>query len=203
MSTRFERFSERARRALTLAQEEAQRFNHNYIGTEHLLLGILDEGEGVAAKVLGTLAGDLAALRAAVEARITPGEEPVQQEIGLTPISRRAIELAVDEARRLNQIGTEHLLLGLARLERGMAVEVLRDLGLTLDRIRAETARILPAQATIRSAAAPLSPGHATLSRDPVDIAHVPRELVPLYTLVLRAARGEGRCAVRRQGRRT
>ena len=108
---RFDRFTDRARKVLTLAQDEAQRFNHNYIGTEHLLLGLVREGEGVAAKVLENLNVELAKVRQAVEFIIGRGERPVLGEIGLTPRSKKAIELAIDEARRLgpNYHGTEDL----------------------------------------------------------------------------------------------
>src|SRR6478752_7419703 len=117
MSDRFEKFTERARKVLTLAQEEAQRFNHNYIGTEHLLLGLVREGDGVAAKVLNNLGVELSKVRSAVEFIIGRGEKSVAGEIGLTPRAKKVIELAVEEARRLNHsyIGTEHLLLGLVR----------------------------------------------------------------------------------------
>ena len=98
-SSRFEKFSERARRVLTLAQEEAQRCNHNYIGTEHILLGLVRETEGVVARVLINLGIDLNKVRAAVEFIIGRGENPVEGEIGLTPRAKKVIELAVDEAR--------------------------------------------------------------------------------------------------------
>ena len=133
MPSRFEKFSERARRVLSLAQEEAQRFNHNYIGTEHILLGLVRETEGVAARVLSNLNVELVKVRSAVEFIIGRGERPTPGEIGLTPRAKKVIELAVDEARRLNHhyIGTEHLLLGLVRqlhhaADRGFAVHPLR-----------------------------------------------------------------------------
>ncbi len=145
MSSRFEKFSERARRVLTLAQEEAQRFNHNYIGTEHILLGLVREGEGVAARVLANLGVELSKVRAAVEFIIGRGERPITGEIGLTPRAKRVIELAVDEARRLNHnyIGTEHLLLGLLREGEGVAAGVLESLGVSLEKVRTEVTRIL------------------------------------------------------------
>src|SRR6266436_4217021 len=113
----FDRFTERARNVMQLAQEEAQRLQHNYIGTEHLLLGLVREGEDVAAKVLMSLDVDLEKVRKAVEDIIGRGDRVVLGEIGLTPRAKKVIELAVDEARRLNHhyIGTEHLLLGLLR----------------------------------------------------------------------------------------
>ena len=145
MGSRFEKFSERARRVLSLAQEEAQRFNHNYIGTEHILLGLVRETEGVAARVLSGLGVELTKVRSAVEFIIGRGEKPTQGEIGLTPRAKKVVELAVDEARRMNHtyIGTEHLLIGLLREGEGVAAGVLESLGVTLDKVRAETHRIL------------------------------------------------------------
>ena len=145
MGSRFEKFSERARRVLSLAQEEAQRFNHNYIGTEHILLGLVRETEGVAARVLANLGVDLNKVRSAVEFIIGRGERPAQGEIGLTPRAKKVVELAVDEARRMNHtyIGTEHLLIGLLREGEGVAAGVLESLGVTLDKVRSETHRIL------------------------------------------------------------
>ena len=145
MADRFDKFTERARRVLTLAQEEAQRFNHNYIGTEHLLLGLVREGDGVAAKVLANLGVELNKVRSAVEFIIGRGDRSSVGEIGLTPRAKKVIELAVDEARRLNHhyIGTEHLLLGLVREGEGIAAGVLESLGVNLERVRAETTRIL------------------------------------------------------------
>ncbi len=145
MADRFDKFTERARRVLTLAQEEAQRINHNYIGTEHLLLGLVREGDGVAAKVLANLGVELSKVRSAVEFIIGRGDAGSKGEIGLTPRAKKVIELAVDEARRLNHhyIGTEHLLLGLVREGEGIAASVLESLGVNLEKVRAETTRIL------------------------------------------------------------
>lgn len=145
MPSRFEKFSERARRVLSLAQEEAQRFNHNYIGTEHILLGLVRETEGGAAKVLANLNVELAKVRSAVEFIIGRGERPTPGEIGLTPRAKKVIELAVDEARRLDNhyIGTVHLLIGLMREGEGVAAGVLESLGVTLEKVRGETNHIL------------------------------------------------------------
>ena len=150
MASRFEKFSERARRVLSLAQEEAQRFNHNYIGTEHILLGLVRETEGVAAKVLAALNVELVKVRSAVEFIIGRGERPTPGEIGLTPRAKKVIELAVDEARRLSHhyIGTEHLLIGLMREGEGVAAGVLENLGVSLDKVRHETNRILSQSAS-------------------------------------------------------
>jgi len=145
MSSRFEKFSEKARKVLSLAQEEAQRFNHNYIGTEHILLGLVKESDGAAARILISLSLELNKVRSAVEFIIGRGERrPSPGEIGLTPRAKKVIELAVDEARRLNQqfIGTEHLLIGIMREGEGVASGVLESLGLTLDKIRSEATRI-------------------------------------------------------------
>ena len=145
MASRFEKFSERARRVLTLAQEEAQQLNHNYIDTEHILLGLAREEEGVAAKVLTNLGASLNKIRAKVEYVIGRGGKPSTGETGLTPRAKRVIELAIDEARHLghNYIGTEHLLLGLLREGQGVAGEILESLGASLEKVRTETIRIL------------------------------------------------------------
>lgn len=142
---RFDRFTKRARHVLTLAQEEAQRFQHTYIGTEHLLLGLIREGEGVAGQVLSNLNVEVEQVRQAVEAIIGRGGRVVLGEVGLTPRAKKVIELAVDEARRLqhNFLGTEHLLLGLIREGEGIAAGVLESLGLQLEQVRAETVRVL------------------------------------------------------------
>ena len=159
MPSRFEKFSERARRVLSLAQEEAQRFNHNYIGTEHILLGLVRETEGVAARVLSNLNVELVKVRSAVEFIIGRGERPTPGEIGLTPRAKKVIELAVDEARRLNHhyIGTEHLLIGLMREGEGVAAGVLESLGVSLEKVRDETSRIIQSQSSGQSGSAPSS----------------------------------------------
>jgi ATP-dependent Clp protease ATP-binding subunit ClpC len=150
MAERFDKFTERARKVLQLAQEEAQRFNHNYIGTEHLLLGLVREGEGVAAKVLANLGVDLNKVRSAVEFIIGRGERTVTGDIGLTPRAKKVIELSVEEARRLNHnyIGTEHLLLGLVREGEGIAAGVLESLGVSLDKVRQQVNYVLNQSST-------------------------------------------------------
>jgi ATP-dependent Clp protease ATP-binding subunit ClpA len=142
---RFDKFTERARRALQYSQEEAQRFQHNYIGTEHLLLGLIREEEGVAAEVLESLGVELDQIRTAVEFIIGRGDRIILGEIGLTPRAKKVIELAVDEARRMNHhyIGTEHLLLGLVREGEGIAAGVLESLGVRLGKVRQQTLEVL------------------------------------------------------------
>src|SRR5215467_11314421 len=142
---RFHKFTERARKVLHLAQEEAQRLQHNYIGTEHLLLGLIREGEGVAATVLRNLGVDLDKARSSIESILGRGSRVVTGELGLTPRAKKVIELAVDEARRLNHhyIGTEHLLLGLVREGEGIAAGVLESLGVNLEKVRTQTIQVL------------------------------------------------------------
>ena len=145
MASRFEKFSERARRALTRAQEEAQHFGHNYIDTEHILLGLIGEEEGVANKVLINLGVAANKVRAAVEFVVGRGERSNTGEVGLTPRAKKVIELAVEEARRLNHsyIGTEHLLLGLLKEHEGTAAGVLESFGVNLDKVQSEIQSIL------------------------------------------------------------
>ncbi len=142
----FNRFTERARKVIIYAKEEARSFNHDYIGTEHLLLGLVKEGEGVAAAVLQKLGVDLETIRVEVEKMVQPGPQTqVMGDIPFTPRSKKALELSAEEARSLghNYIGTEHLLLGLVKEGEGMAYRVLLNLGLDLDRLRAEIMEIL------------------------------------------------------------
>jgi ATP-dependent Clp protease ATP-binding subunit ClpC len=170
MTSRFEKFSERARRVLTMAQEEARLMNHSYIGTEHILLGLVREEEGVAAKVLVNLGVHLSKVRSAVEFISGRGERSPAAETGLTPRAKRVIELAIDEARQMghNYIGTEHLLLGLLREGEGVAAGVLDSLGVTLDKARSETIHIL-SQGVSRSTK-PSRPGSRTPALDQLGI---------------------------------
>jgi excisionase family DNA binding protein len=136
----FDHFTERAARVMALAHEEAQRLSHDYIGTEHLLLGLIAEGEGVAGKVLSNFGIDVTKVRSAVEGIIGRGNNQTRGEAHLTPRAKKVIELAVDEARRLGHhfVGTEHLLLGLIREGEGIAAGVLESLGVNLEKVRAE-----------------------------------------------------------------
>jgi hypothetical protein len=145
----FQRFDVAAKRALTLAQDEAQRLDHHYIGTEHLLLGLVREGDGLAARVLENMHVELHQVRTAVEAIIGRGQRPIPAAVGLTPRAKRVIELTVTEARRLgdDHVGTEHLLLGLLREGEGIAAGVLESLGLTLNRVDAAVRAELGRQA--------------------------------------------------------
>jgi ATP-dependent Clp protease ATP-binding subunit ClpC len=142
----FNRFTERARKVIILAKEEAKRFNHDYIGTEHILLGLIREGEGVAATVLEKMGVSLENIRIEIEKLVQPG--PATQIIGdlpFTPRAKKALELAAEEARSLghNYIGTEHLLLGLIREEEGVASQVLLNLGLDLSTVRNKVMEVL------------------------------------------------------------
>lgn len=142
----FNRFTERARKVIVYAKEEARRFNHDYIGTEHLLLGLIREGEGVAAAVLQKLGLDLESIRIEVEKLVQPGPQTqVLGDIPFTPRSKKALELSAEEARALghNYIGTEHLLLGLVKEGEGMAYRVLLNLGLDLGKVRNEVMDLL------------------------------------------------------------
>ena len=142
----FNRFTERARKVIILAKEEARRFNHDYIGTEHILLGLIREGEGVAAAVLQKMGVSLENIRLEIEKLVQPG--PTTQIIGdipFTPRAKKALELSAEEARSLghNYIGTEHLLLGLIREGEGIAYQVLLNLGLDLNTVRNEVMELL------------------------------------------------------------
>src|SRR3989338_2752225 len=142
----FNRFTERARKVIILAKEEARRFNHDYIGTEHILLGLIREGEGVAATVLQKLGVSLENIRLEIEKLVQPG--PATQIIGdipFAPRAKKALELAAEEARSLghNYIGTEHILLGLIREGEGVASQVLLNLGLDLNSVRNEVMELL------------------------------------------------------------
>jgi ATP-dependent Clp protease ATP-binding subunit ClpC len=144
----YERFTDRARKVMQLANQEAQRFNHEYIGTEHILLGLVKEGSGVAANVLKNLDIDLRKIRLEVEKIVQtgPGTEMVTMgKLPQTPRAKKVIEFSIEEARNLNHnyVGTEHLLLGLLREQEGVAAQVLMNLGLKLDDVREEVLNLL------------------------------------------------------------
>jgi ATP-dependent Clp protease ATP-binding subunit ClpC len=163
----FERFTDRARRVVVLAQEEARMLNHNYIGTEHILLGLIHEGEGVAAKALESLGISLEAVRQQVEEIIGQGQSAPTGHIPFTPRAKKVLELSLREALQLghNYIGTEHILLGLIAEGRGVGAQVLVRRGASLERVRVEVASLLegyvPEQEPVESEAAheePLCP---------------------------------------------
>ncbi|MFM7057605.1 MAG: ATP-dependent Clp protease ATP-binding subunit [Planctomycetota bacterium] len=142
----YERFTDRARKVMQLANQEAQRFNHEYIGTEHILLGLVKEGSGVAANVLKNLDVDLRKIRIEVEKIVQTGPDMVTMgKLPQTPRAKKVIEYAMDEARNLNHnyVGTEHLLLGLLREQEGVAAQVLMNLGMKLDDVREEVLNLL------------------------------------------------------------
>src|SRR3954454_23465144 len=141
----FERFTDRARRVVVLAQEEARMLNHNYIGTEHILLGLIHEGEGVAAKSLESLGISLEGVRSQVEEIIGQGQQAPSGHIPFTPRAKKVPELSLREALQLghNYIGTEHILLGLIREGQGVAAQVLVKLGAELNRVRQQVLQLL------------------------------------------------------------
>src|ERR671914_1726109 len=144
----YERFTDRARKVMQLANQEAQRFNHEYIGTEHILLGLVKEGSGVAANVLKNLDVDLRKIRLEVEKIVQAGpggDQVVLGKLPHTPRAKKVIEYSVEEARNLNHnyVGTEHLLLGLLREQEGVAAQVLMNLGLKLEDVREEVLNLL------------------------------------------------------------
>src|SRR5436853_5621770 len=166
----FDRFNDRAKRVLALAQDEAIRFNHNYIGTEHLLLGLVREGEGVAARFLDSLGVELSKVRTAVEFIIGRGDSTTSpSEITLSPRTKKVIELAIDEARKLghSHVGTEHLLLGLVREGEGIASGVLESLGVSLEKVRRQVIATLGQQHPAQGGEAAAAGGKAAASKTP------------------------------------
>jgi ATP-dependent Clp protease ATP-binding subunit ClpA len=152
----FDRFNDRAKRVLALAQDEAIRFNHNYIGVEHLLLGLIREGEGVAARALDSLGVDLSKARTDVEFIIGRGDgTTTPSEIILSPRTKKVIELAIDEARKLghSHVGTEHLLLGIVREGGSIGAGVLQHLGVALEKVREQVIATLGQHPETRAAA--------------------------------------------------
>jgi ATP-dependent Clp protease ATP-binding subunit ClpA len=152
----FERFTERARQVVVLAQDEARSLKHNYIGTEHLLLGLLREEEGIAARLLESMHITLDEVRAQVAEIIGVGQEVESGQIPFTPRAKKVLELSLREAQsmRHNYIGTEHILLGLARTNEGVAVQILRDFQADAETIRNEIIRMLSGPGRLEAASA-------------------------------------------------
>jgi ATP-dependent Clp protease ATP-binding subunit ClpA len=193
MADRFDKFTVGARRVLQYAQEEAQRFNHNHIGTEHILLGLIREGEGVAAKVLANAGIKLEKVRHGVEFTVGRGSRMVTGVIGLTPRAKKVIELAVDEVRRLDHrgdIGTEYLLLGLLAEGSGVGIRTLESLGVDPDELWSQTLEMVGAPASPRPRrpatppnGQPGTPPPSTSNRPQVDVSLTVLPLADLTTL--------------------
>jgi ATP-dependent Clp protease ATP-binding subunit ClpA len=168
----FERFTDRARRVVVLAQEEARMLRHDYIGTEHLLLALVHEGEGVAARALESLGISLEAVRHQVEEIVGPGQGPQQGHIPFTPRAKKVLELSLREAHQLGHdyIGTEHLLLGLVREGEGVAAQVLVKLGADLNRVRQQVIQSLHGYPGKQPASAGAAPGGPRRGRGPSDV---------------------------------
>ncbi|MDQ4077238.1 MAG: hypothetical protein M3220_13440 [Chloroflexota bacterium] len=160
MTNKFGRFTKKARRVLAFANEESQVLKHGYIGPEHLLLGLLRTEDGLAAQVLRNLAVDLPRMRSAIGDIVGRGERAVRRRIGLTPATKRVIELAVAEAERLNHhyIGTEHLLLALTRVESEVVHDILKRCGLNPEVVREHTLELLQGKAYTAEASPDQSP---------------------------------------------
>ncbi|MHC4123634.1 MAG: Clp protease N-terminal domain-containing protein, partial [Planctomycetota bacterium] len=186
----FERFTDRARKVMALANQEAQRFNHEYIGTEHILLGLVKEGSGVGATVLKNLDVDIKKLRLEIEKLVKSGPDMVTMgKLPQTPRAKKVIEFAIEEARALNHnyVGTEHILLGLLRESEGIAAQVLMNLGLKLEDVRQEVLNLLGAgvdQEPIAGLGMKMEPGlgpHKTKSKTPA-LDSFGRDLTQLAT---------------------
>lgn len=152
----YDKFTDRARKVMQLANQEAQRFNHEYIGTEHILLGMIKEGNGVAAFALKNLSVDLRRIRLQVESLITAGPDMVTMgKLPQTPRARKVVENAIEEATKLNHsyVGTEHLLMGLIREEEGVAAQALRNIGVSLESVRNEVLSLLAGKREVRQTA--------------------------------------------------
>ena len=150
----FDRFTDRARRVMALARKEAQRFNHDFIGTEHVLLGLIQEGSGVAANVLKNLGVETEKIRREIEKNVQSGPSMVTMgQLPFTPRAKKVLELSLEEAQELghNYIGTEHLLLGLIRENDGIAAQVLLDLNLKLEDVREAVLELLGADSSLQS----------------------------------------------------
>src|ERR1700732_2904198 len=181
----FERFTDRARRVVVLAQEEARMLNHNYMGTEHIRRGLLQEGEGVAAKALESLGISLEGVRSQVEEIIGQGQQAPSGHIPFTPRAKKVLELSLREALQLghNYIGTEHILLGLIREGEGVAAQVLVRLGADLNRVRQQVIQLL----------------HGYQGKEPA-AAGAPSETAPSTSLVLDQS-GRNLTAAAREGK--
>ena len=177
----FERFTERARRAVVLAQEEARKLDHGYIGTEHLLLGLIREGEGVAAKALESLGISLKTVREQVVARVGRGQRPPSGHIPFTERAKRVLELSLRESGQLGHryIGTEHVLLAIVREGDGIAAQVLTGLGADLDRVRQQVIELISGQQP--------QPGHRP-SREAAQVTEVQARLDVEVVPILRVA---------------
>jgi ATP-dependent Clp protease ATP-binding subunit ClpA len=180
----FERFTERARQVVVLAQDEAKRCRHNYIGSEHLLLGLLREEEGLASRVLESLGVELEEVRSKVNQYVGKGDEITTGQIPMTPRAKRILELSLREALSLghNYIGTEHLLLGLVRENEGVAARVLLDFDADAQKIRGEILRLLS------------GPGRKTTSLKPAAhpriVTEITRELQAMFDELISAVQG-------------
>ncbi len=181
----FERFTDRARRVLVLAQEEARLLNHNFIGTEHILLGLISEGEGMAAEALESLGIALESVRERVRETIGPASGPPSGSPPFTPRAKTVLELSLREAIQLghNHIGTEHMLLGLVRESEGVAAQVLIALGVDLSRVRQQVIDILSSHEEEQSGAGASPPQDHLAAVDadqvtPADVAVAPGQLV-------------------------
>src|SRR5512147_604771 len=163
----MERFTQRARRVLSLAQEEAERLRHNYIGTEHLLLGLMREEGGVAGRVLRDLGLEQRRVEELVEELTRATSRVPSTTLDLSPGTKKVLELAVDEARKMGHhyIGTEHLLLGLVRQEEGIAIDVLKKLNIKPDDVRRQTRRVL--QESPVQPSKPTAPTPSAVSNNP------------------------------------
>ncbi|MDW8448186.1 MAG: Clp protease N-terminal domain-containing protein, partial [Anaerolineales bacterium] len=187
----MERFTQRARRVLSLAHQEAERMRHNYIGTEHLLLGLIEEDGGVAGRVLRELGLEPQRVQEMIERLVGFGQYRGGK-LDLSPGTQQVLEHAVEEARRMGHhyIGTEHLLLGLVRYGEGVAMDVLRKLGITAEQIRRQTHRILQESTTTRRAAAVGEPQRSA-KQDPQQKSKTP--LVDQLATDLTALAEEGK----------
>jgi ATP-dependent Clp protease ATP-binding subunit ClpC len=168
----FERFTDRARRVVVLAQEEARMLNHDYIGTEHLLLGLASEGDGVAGRALTSLGISLEAVRGQVEQIIGQGQAVPRGHIPFTSRAKKVLELALREALQLghNYIGTEHILLGLIREGEGVAAQVLQNLGADLNRVRQTVVQLLSGWTEVAEAGGGTGVGvHVEVTAAPVE----------------------------------